>query len=176
MSVTVNALFMDALHQKYAGGFPEVGGMMHLVPITLLTHMKIYRFSTAGNPHDRLFGASWWFGFSAYRALVQLATLEARSLRAVARECLAVPPEWGNLMNLLVCADVRQPLSAWSGTPRTARTKDPHTHRYGGPWRPDRSITQLYVPGLSEFRLDGTRGPFIPWSDVLLPAALEHVG
>ena len=171
MSVTVNASFMDERHQKYAQGSPEVGGIMHLVPVTLLTHMKLYRFATAGQSQDRLFGAPWWIGFSAYRALVQLATLEARSVRVVARECLAVPPEWGNAMDLLVCADVRQPLSAWSGTPRTARTKDAHTHRYGSPWRPDRSITQLYVPGLSEKEDDHP----IPWSGVLLPVALEHV-
>ena len=64
MSVTVNASFMDERHQKYARGSPEVGGIMHLVPVTPLAYTKIYRFSTAGLPQDRVFGchAARWFG------------------------------------------------------------------------------------------------------------------
>ena|SRR6266581_3698288 len=177
MSTTVNARFM-AEHRKYAEGFPEVGGMMHVVPVTLLPHMKIYRFATAGKASDSnyLYAAAWWFGWSAHEALVQLAKAERRALREVARECLAVPPEWGNAMDVVVAARVKQPLSVWSGTPRAARRKDLDTQRYGQKWDPDRSITQLYVAGLSEFRPDRTRGDCIPWSDVLIPDLLETAG
>ncbi len=73
-----------------------------------------------------------------------------------------MPPEWGNAMDLLVSAHVLQPLSAWSGTPRTARSKDKDTQQYGDPWEPDRSITQLFLPGLNERRPDGALGPFYP--------------
>ena len=164
-----------AEQQKYAEGYPGIGGMMNVVPVTLLPSMAIFRFATAGTPEDRLYGAHWWLGFSPHRVLVQLAKREGRSLRDVARERLAVPLEWGNVMNLLVCASVVQPLSGWSGTPRTARNREEHTQRYGAPWRPDRSITQLYIPGLGEFRPDRTRGSFISWSRILLPVALQVV-
>jgi hypothetical protein len=163
---TVNAALMAA-HKKYAEGFPGVGGMMNVVEVTLLPHMKIYRFATAGTPIDRLYGTCWWFGTSAHQALLQLTRARRTSLPVVARECLAVPPEWKNAMDVLVCAQVTQPLSAWSGTPRTARSTDKSTQQYGAAWEPDRSITQLYVPGLNERRPDGTLGHAIPWSKVL---------
>jgi hypothetical protein len=165
-SNTANAAFMGP-HKKYAEGFPSVGGMMNVVQVTLLPHMKIYRFATAGTPIDRLYGTCWWFGTSAHRALLQISRARRTSLHVVARECLAVPPEWKNVMDVLVCAEVLQPLSAWSGTPRTARNKDKSTQQYGDPWEPDRSITQLYVPGLNERRPDGTMEHAIPWSTVL---------
>jgi hypothetical protein len=99
----------------------------------------------------------------------------SRSLRDVARERLAVPLEWGNAMNLLVCASVVQPLAAWSGTPRTARNMEERTQYYGEAWKPDRSITQLYIPGLRELRPDDTRGLFINWAHVILPVTLQIV-
>jgi hypothetical protein len=155
--------------RKYAEGFPGVAGMMHVVPVTILPHMQLYRFAEAATPDDRLYGASWWIGYSAYQAITQLAGPNVNNLRRTARERLAVPPEWGNAMDLLVSAHVLQPLSAWSGTPRTARSKDKDTQQYGDPWKPDRSITQLFLPGLKKRRPDDTLGPFIPWSKVLRP-------
>jgi hypothetical protein len=164
MIATVNARFMDE-QQRYAEGHPGVGGMMHIVRVTLFPDMRIYRFASAGVPDDRLYGAPWWIGFSPQDTLMRLARVEARSLRDVARQCLAVPPEWGNAMNLLVCASVVQPLAAWSGTPRTARTRERKGPQYGEAWRPDRSITQLYIPGLRE----------IDWTSVLLPVSLQAI-
>jgi hypothetical protein len=124
---------------------------------------------------DRLYGAHWWFGFSAHDALIALAKAKGRSLRTVARECLAVPPEWGNTMDLLIAVRVCQSLSAWSGMPRTARSKSATSGFYGAAWNPDRSITQLYVPGLRERRPDRTDGPFVKWSDVFEPSVIEDV-
>jgi hypothetical protein len=161
---TVNEAFMDA-HWAAARGFTlglpanvftdqasEIGGMMHVVPVKLLPRMKLYRFGTGSD--DKVIGGPWWFGFSAYQALMARATQEKRTLRDVARERLAVFVEW-NLMDVLLHAEVRQPLSAWSGTPRTARAKQ--EGHYGGVLTPDRAITQLYIPGLSERGPDGTR-------------------
>jgi len=164
MIATVNAGFMDE-KQRYAEGYPDVGGMMHVVRVTLFPDMRIYRFASAGVPDDRLYGSPWWIGFSPQSTLRQLARVEARTLRDVARQRLAVPPEWGNAMNLVVCASVVQPLSAWSGTPRTARTRETQGSRYGEAWRPDRCITQLYIPGLRE----------MDWATVLLPVSLEAI-
>lgn len=171
MSVTVNASFMEA-HRASAEGAPGVGGMMHVVPVTLLTHMKIYRFGTRGSSHDELYGGAWWIGFSAYDSLTKLAAGEGRGLSDVARERLAVLSEWGNAMNAVVRAAVRQPLSAWSGTPRTARVKHTVTRRYGNAQSPDRSITQLYVPGLKEKQPVGTP----VWSDALLVLGVDYIG
>jgi len=169
MPATVNAAFM-ADQRKYAEGFPGVAGMMHVVEVAVLPHMQLYRFANANTPDDRLYGAAWWIGYSAYQALLQLAGSDLANLRRNARERLAIPREWGNAMEILVCANVLQPLSAWSGTPRTARNKDRKTQRYGSRWEPDRSITQLFLPGLNERRPDGTSGPFVPWSKVLKPS------
>jgi hypothetical protein len=84
-------------------------------------------------------------------------------------------------MDLLVHAKTLQPLSAWSGTPRTARrvaiaqsliAVGYKTRRYTGDAKePDRSITQLYIPGLRLKRPDETSGEFIKWSKVLLEAS-----
>ena len=136
MRATVNAEFM-AEQRKYAEGFPNVGGMMNVVHVTLLPHMLLYRFAQRGTPEDSLYAAFWWVGYSAHEALVQLAGPNGKNLRRTVRERLAVPPEWGNAMDLLVCAHVLKPLSAWSGTPRTARSKDTSTQHYGAPWKPD---------------------------------------
>jgi hypothetical protein len=147
------------------------GGVMHAVPVTLHPGMKIYRFATHGIPFDRLCRSFWWFGFSAHDAIRELAKFEQRRLGEVARECLAVPPEWGNSMDLLVHAAVTTSLSAWSGTPRTARHKDP-AGEYGVAWKPDRSITQLFIPG--HRRLDPADDA-IRWSDVLVAHEFELV-
>ena len=172
--ITVNEPYM-APQQKYADGFPDVGGMMHVVRVTLLTHMTLYRFATKSWADDRVFGAPWWVGFSAHDALVKLAGGDPRKLRAEARARLAMLSEWGNAMDLLVSVDVREPLSAWSGTPRTARAKDAD-QRYGNPTAPDRSITQLYVPGLSTYLAGGARIPScVPWAQVLRPRSRQHL-
>src|SRR5215470_13620357 len=163
--LTVNSHLMDAAW-KYAEGHvpippdPEratqslvsretsgTGGVMHAVPLTLHPGTRIYRFATRGVPFDRLCWSFWWFGVSPQNALRQLAKLEQRRLGEIARERLAVPPEWGNEMDLLVHATVTKSLSVWSGTPRAARYKN-QAGKYEDPWKPDRSITQMFIPGL----------------------------
>jgi hypothetical protein len=76
-------------------------------------------------------------------------------------------------MRFLVSVRVRKPLSAWSGTPRAAREKD--RGRYGERWEPDRSITQLYIPGLSARRPDGSTGPYVEWSEVMMPVEVTAI-
>jgi len=168
MSETINERLMAA-HRTHAEGSPGVGGMMNVTPVKLLTHMKIYRFASAGKSDDDVYSSPWWFGVSAYEALEAWATHEKRTLRDEARLRLAVPPEWSN-MDVLLCATIRQPLSAWSGTPRTARTKK--GQRYGPAWTPDRSMTQLYIPlrpaKKNNSEPDKTSRDF-EWSDVLRP-------
>jgi hypothetical protein len=88
----------------------------------------------------------------------------------VARERLAILSEWGNAMDALVRATVGQPLSAWSATPRTARAPKVGG-RYGDAQRPDRSITQLYVPGLTEHGPAGTP----VWSGALLVLGVDYI-
>lgn len=182
MSATVNERFMDE-QRKFAEGYPWVGGMMHVQPFKLLTHMEIYRFATRGTAKDDLYGAPWWFGVSAHGALLAFAEIGTRGLRHEARARLAVVSNKDeNGMDLLVHAKILQPLSAWSGTPRTARRvaivesliagNDYKTRRYTEDARePDRSITQLYIPGLSPERPHEAPGEFIKWSKVLLEAS-----
>ena len=146
MPSTINDGFMDE-QKKWAEGYPYVGGMMHVVPVKLLTHMEIYRFATAGSPQDDLYREAWWIGVSAYSGLEALAPNASSRLRQEARARLAVVSE-RNEMNLLVHARVRQPLSAWCGTPRAARIYSSDRHYVGNAMGPDRSFTQLYIPGL----------------------------
>ena len=168
--ITVNESYMVP-QQKYAGGYPDVGGVMHLTRVTLPTHMTLYRFATKSWSEDRVYGAPWWVGFSVHDTLVKLAGGDLKRLSAEALARLAMLSEWGNLMDLLVSVKVQQPLSAWSGTPRTARAKDAH-QRYGKPVTPDRSITQLYIPGLSTYLADGARlDSCVPWTRVLRPTS-----
>jgi hypothetical protein len=119
--------------------------MLNLVEVKVLPAMELYRFASAARPQT-WYAASWWFGKSACDALLQAARSRKEALGAVARRCLAVPPEWST-MDVLISARVLQPLTAWSGTPRTLTPKD-ERGRYVERWEPDRAITQLYVPGL----------------------------
>src|SRR5262249_60144509 len=113
MPATVNEACM-AEQRKYAEGFPGVAGMMHVVEVAVLPHLQLYRFANANTPDDRLYGASWWIGYSAYQALLQLAGSNLANLRRNARERLAIPRAWGNAMETLVCAKVLPPLAACS--------------------------------------------------------------
>ena len=184
--LTVNSHLMDAALKYVEGHVPippdperpihglvsqtsGTGGVMHAVPLTLHPGTRIYRFATRGVPFDRLCWSFWWFGFSPYNALRQLAKLEQRRLGEVARERLAVPPEWGNAMDLLVHATVTKSLSVWSGTPRAARYKN-QAGKYEDPWKPDRSITQMFIPGLR--KLDPKQDVI---RDVLMCHAFEDV-
>ena len=144
---TLNAAFSTQQEWEEAAR-----GMSNLVDVKILPAMEIYRFATAANLHT-WYAASWWFGRSAYDALVQSASSSRESLSGVARRCLAVPEEWSS-MDVLIAVRVLQPLSAWSGTPRTQRLKDDGGH-YASRMEPDRSITQLYIPGLDPRKSSG---------------------
>jgi hypothetical protein len=134
--------------------------MANLVDVKILPAMEIFRFASAAKL-STWYAASWWFGKSAYDALLRSASSSRESLSNVARRCLAVPEEWST-MDVLVSVRVLQPLSAWSGTPRTLRLKD-DGGRYASRLEPDRSITQLYIPGLDPRR---NQGKCVAWAKV----------
>jgi hypothetical protein len=150
---TVNATFATPAEWQEAAR-----GMLNLVEVKILPAMELYRFAS-GARSQSWYAASWWFGKSAYEALLRSAKASHESLSAVARRCLAVPPEWST-MDVLLSVRVLQPLSAWSGTPRTVRLKDARG-RYVDRWEPDRSITQLYIPGLDPRK---AHGKSVAWS------------
>ena len=79
MSATINSAFMDQ-QRRYAEGVPGVGGMMHVVPVTLWPAMSIFRFATGGMTDDALYTSPWWIGVSPFEALRQLARQERRPL------------------------------------------------------------------------------------------------
>src|SRR5262245_33808372 len=99
MSERVNERFMQA-EIKFARGYPYVGGMINVVPVSLQEDLKIYRFDMQGRPDAKVFGSPWWFGFSACDSLRKLAKAGGRSLREEARARLAiVTDEHGNVEN-----------------------------------------------------------------------------
>jgi hypothetical protein len=173
-----NAAFMAAEREDASRGMDNV------VHVRLFPAMEIFRFGRASD-RTAWYAASWWFGKSVHDALLQYCHANAVSLTHGARTCFAVPPEWSS-MDVLLRARVTQPLSAWSGTPRSVRTKEqrlpteplvrpdgsvllpgsghPMGGRYGPRWEPDRAMTQLYIPGLrSRQRKDAG----VRWQDVL---------
>ena len=179
-------------NQAYLGAGEEraaaESGMSSVVDVMLLPGMQIYRFGNAADDR-RWYSGAWWFGRSVHDALLQLARRDRVSLTVAGRSALAVPLEWST-MDVLLYAKVVAPLAAWSGTPRTIR---PGAATYGslvspdgtvlvpagrrpleghhGLFRydPDRSMTQLYVPGLRTRDNAGTPIAHLAWRDVLEP-------
>jgi len=123
-------------------------GLLMKTRITLTPGLPLYRFASSDNP-NAWFISPWWVGYSPFEALKEYARVEKIPLGLAARECLAILQEWSRC-DRLVRASVKQPLEAWVGTPKTQRVKDKDTQRYGARWEPDRRITQLYTPGLSQ--------------------------
>lgn len=123
-------------------------GLLMKTRVTLTPGLPLYRFASSDNP-NAWFISPWWVGYSPFEALKEYARVEHLPLGLAARECLAILPEWSRC-DRLVRASVRQPLIAWVGTPKTQRVKDKNTQRYGARWEPDRRVTQLYIPGLSQ--------------------------
>jgi hypothetical protein len=150
---TVNAAYATPWEWQTAAG-----GMMNPVEVKVLPAMELYRFASAAESHT-WYAAAWWFGKSAYDGLLQYAKSSNESLSRAARRCLAVPPP--STMDVLISVRVLQPLSAWSGTPKTLRLKDSRG-RYGDRQEPDRAITQLYIPGLDPRK---TQGKCLPWHE-----------
>ena len=122
-------------------------GLLTLTDTTLLPGIEINRFANTKRP-DLYFTGPWWISFSPYEALKKYARFRNQSLSLAARTCLAIDWEWSNV-DVLVKAVIKEPLSAWSGTPKTQTPK--RDRRYTGMrWVPDRDITQLFIPGLWE--------------------------
>jgi hypothetical protein len=120
-------------------------GLIHLVETVVFPGTRIYRFGSSNQP-SRWFAGPWWLTRSPYEALKQYAGSREQTLKLAARRCLAVEFGWSQ-MDVLLMAVVKQNLSAWSGTPKTQAVKG-GVHL--GRLKPDRDITQLYIPGLGE--------------------------
>jgi hypothetical protein len=145
-------------------------GLLMKTRITLTPGLPLYRFASSDNP-DGWFTSPWWIGYSPFEALKEYARVENMPLGLAARECLAILPKWSRC-DQLVRASVRQPLVAWVGTPKTQRVKDKVTQRYGDRWEPDRRVTQLYIPGLSQ-KSEGSTQQI--WQVALIVAGPEPI-
>lgn len=126
-------------------------GLDHVQDAPLLKGIHIWRFASSDRPGG-WFRGSWWVGRSAYDALCALSASENTPLMAIARSRLAIADdpravEHINLMDVLVRASLGESLMGWSGTPKTQRGKSDNA--YLGRSEPDRSITQLFIPGMS---------------------------
>jgi hypothetical protein len=116
--------------------------------VTITPGLRLYRFASSNKPEISWYTSPWWVGHSPYEAIVEYARVNNMSLGQAARICLAVDPLWGSRCDMLVGASLVHPLSAWAGTPRTIRSKvEGH---YTMRWGPDRRVTQLYIPGLTQ--------------------------
>lgn len=177
-----NDAFLGSAEERAAAE----SGMSSVVDAMVLPGMQIYRFGNAADD-ARWYSGAWWFGRSVHDALLQVARRDRVSLTQAARVALAVPLEWSR-MDVLLYAKVVKPLAVWSGTPRTIR---PGATAYGslispdgtvlvpagrrpieghhGLFRydPDRSMTQLYIPGLRTRDNAGNPVAHLPWREVL---------
>ena len=138
---TVNENFMEPTLSKAREG------LLTLTKTTLLPGITINRFANTKRS-DLYFTGPWWISFSPFEALKKYAKLRHQPLSLAARTCLAIDWEWSNV-DVLVKAIIKEPLKAWSGTPKTQTPKKGRFYT-GLRWEPDRDITQLYIPGLYE--------------------------
>lgn len=145
---TFNEDFMQPSYSK------AMAGLISVTRVTLMPNIQIFRFGSTRDP-DLYFTGGWWIGFSPFWALDSYAKLRKQSLGAAARQCLAVG-DWSN-MDMLIHVAPREPLSAWSGTPKTQREKE-RSHYKKGRLVPDKDITQLYIPGLGQADPNGSGG------------------
>jgi hypothetical protein len=154
-SGSVNAAYLTAERRLWAAS-----GIDHIQDVSLIPHMEVWRFASTDQP-EKWFANPWWIGLSPYRSILQLSRSANASLTDTARACLAVVSnpqaiDRPNRMDVLSYARIAKPLTAWSGTPRTQRPKLLGRQEYIERQEPDRSITQLFIPGLE-----------IIWKDVL---------
>jgi hypothetical protein len=133
----------DSHRGKTGEDIAHEGILEPMMEVTVLPAMRLARFGTWGGSADSHLASNWWCGFSPTEALVIPWAATPDKIVAAARRSLAVPPEWGNTMDALIDARVERPLFAWAGTPKTQRVG--HS---GARWKPDRAVTQLFIPGL----------------------------
>lgn len=124
------------------------GGLLMKSTVTITAGLPLYRFASSHRAEESWYVSPWWIGQSPYEAIVEHARVNKISLGQAARICLAVDPTWGSRCDVLVGASVTHALTAWAGTPRTIRSKV--NGRYTARWEPDRRVTQLYIPGLTQ--------------------------
>lgn len=139
---TLNEGFMGAAQSKAREGL--------ITTSRTLIHpgLTIYRFADSGRPELHVTGM-WWVGYSPFEALKQYAHRREQTLSAAARQCLAVDFTWSKL-DVLHRAILKEPLSAWAGTPKTQRIRPGNLSGDDRRWEPDREVTQLCIPGLDQ--------------------------
>lgn len=123
-------------------------GLLMKSTVTITPGLSLYRFASSHRFEESWYISPWWVGQSPYEAIVEHARGNNISLGQAAWICLAVDPTWGSRCDVLVGASLAHALSAWAGTPRTIRSKV--DGRYTARWEPDRRVTQLYIPGLTQ--------------------------
>ena len=145
---TLNEYFMHSSKSKS----DIKDGLTAVSKTILLPGIVIYRFANTQRP-DLYNTGSWWVGFSPFESLKKYSESRQQSLAFTAHQCLAIDRQWskGKEVNVLVKAQIKQRLSAWSGTPKTQVSKIPVGFKYlTSRLEPHRNITQLYIPGLGE--------------------------
>jgi len=129
-------------------------GLLTLSKTNLFPGMVIYRFADTTRP-QRYYTGPWWISLTPFESLKKYADIRGQPLKSAARQCLAVNMRWSN-MDILLKVRVKERLSAWSGTPRTQAVKI--EAKYSGMnLKPDRDITQLFIPGLNEADPDNSK-------------------
>jgi len=136
-------------------------GLRAKISMTLVPGLLLYRFASSDRS-ERWYSSPWWIGQSPYDTIERYARENRVTLGWAARVCLAVDPLWRSRCDVIVGARLARPLEVWTGTPKTVRSKV--EQKYLARWEPDRAVTQLYIPGLSQ--------PLAPsaqalWHDVL---------
>ncbi|RLB93415.1 MAG: hypothetical protein DRH50_08005 [Deltaproteobacteria bacterium] len=146
---TLNEYFMHSPKSKS----DIKNGLTAVSKTILFPGIVIYRFANTQRP-DLYNTGSWWVSFSPFESLKNYSESRQQSLAITAHQCLAIDPQWSNgkKVNVLVKAQIKQKLSAWSGTPKTQVSKIlVGFNKYLTlPLKPHRNITQLYIPGLGE--------------------------
>jgi hypothetical protein len=140
---TLNERFMEAAMDDASAG------MSSIYRTRILPGMVLYRFADQSKPYG-FFAGKWWIGFSPFEALRQQAQRRKQPLSAAARQCLAIDFAYNKTLDVLHKVILKEPLSAWAGTPRTQRIPEPGYAGLDRRWEPDREVTQLCIPGLGE--------------------------
>ncbi len=130
-----------------------------------------FRFGSTRKP-ELYFAGPWWMRLSPFESLRRYAERRGQAISIAARTCLAIDSDWSDC-DVLVTALLAQSLGAWAGTPKAQSPKYKVPAKKGivsefgeqltpdlpSGWgstykgytlKPDREITQLYIPGLGE--------------------------